>query len=141
MLEREGQGWRLAWDGQRDPFPLLIGGEGWASELTANEASALGRALEALSNQRNALRASLMEEENLCLEFHGPCPDPKGGTGGALWVALEGDRQEWTLSFVLQPATGARGLEGSWGEGAAAAFMEAFLALVPCPQVPNQGGS
>ena len=41
MIEREGKGWRLAWDGSRQPFSVLMAGEGWAAELTEPEAEAL----------------------------------------------------------------------------------------------------
>ena len=121
MLEREGEGWRLAWDRQRDPFPLLIGGEGWASELTAVEGRALFKAMEALSDQHGNLRASLMEEETICLEFQGSTEEP----GSDLWVTLDGDRQDWVLRFVLQPGPGKRALEGSWSQKAAAGFLQA----------------
>lgn len=127
MLEREGQGWRLAWDGQRDPFPLLIGGEDWTSELTAAEGQALLRAMEALREQHGNLTTTLMEEETILLEFQGSA----GEQGGDLWVSLEGDRQDWSLRFVLQPGQGKRGLEGGWSRNAAAGFLEAYCDLLP----------
>jgi hypothetical protein len=129
VLEREGQGWRLAWDPQREPFPLLIGGEGWASELTAAEASALARALALVRRQHQDLADTLMDEETICLEFTGSLEGPEPRGEGGLWVALEGDRREWDLRFVLQPAPGLRGLEGAWGSQAAAAFAQAFAEL------------
>jgi len=125
VLEREGQGWRLAWDPQRDPFPLLIGGEGWASELTAAEGQALCRALDRVGRQHRDLADTLMEEETICLEFTGSVPAVANGAAGDLWLALEGDRQDWSLRFVLQPGLGQRGLEGFWPKGAAAAFARA----------------
>ena len=129
MLEREGQGWRLAWDPQRDPFPLLIGGEGWASELTAAEGQALCRALDRVGRQHRELADTLMEEETICLEFTGSVPAAANGAAGELWLALEGDRQDWSLRFVLQPGLGQRGLEGFWPKGAAAAFSRACATL------------
>lgn len=126
MLERESEGWRLAWDGQRDPFPLLIGGEDWASELTAAEGHALLKAMEALREQHSELTSSLMEEETICLEFEGST----GEQGGDLWVALEGNRQHWTLRFVLQPGPGKRGLEAGWSREAAAVFLQAYSDLL-----------
>lgn len=126
MFEREGQGWRLAWDSQRDPFPLLIGGEGWASELTAAEGAALQHALDLLVRQHRDLADTLMDEETIGLEFTGTLDSARPQEGGELWVALEGDRREWGVRFVLQPAAGLRGLEGAWGTGAAIAVAEAF---------------
>jgi len=147
VLEREGEGWRLAWDPQRNSFPVLIGGEGWASELTASEAQALKRALLTLWSQHRDLADTLMEEESIGLEFDlewpadiadgglvaGLGPEHSGKEGGTLWAALEGDRRNWSLRFVLQPTAGRRGLEGFWAQGAAASFLEAFkeLALPP----------
>lgn len=129
MLEREGPGWRLVWNAQRCPFPLLIGGEGWASELTAAEAQVLCRALEVVCGQHRALLGTLMEEEAITLEFTAPVPTSGSGAEGELWLSLEGDRQDWILRFVLQPASGQRGIEGCWGRGAAAAFAGACAAL------------
>lgn len=130
MFEREGQGWRLAYDPQREPFPLLIGGDGWASELTTTEGSALQSALNLIQRQHQDLVSSLMEEETICLEFTGDLPgSPQAATAGALWVALQGDRKTWTLRFVLQPAAGQRGLEGFWASDAAAAFAQACAEL------------
>lgn len=140
MLEREGQGWRLAWDPQREPFPFLIGGEGWASELTLAEGQALCQALDRVHGQHQALVDTLLDEETICLEFTGPVGDGQGGAAGDLWLGLEGDRRDWALRLVLQPAAGQRGLEGFWARGAAAAFaracagLEGAAALAPkCP--------
>jgi hypothetical protein len=129
VFEREGEGWRLAWDPQRDPFPLLIGGDGWATELTAAEGQGLFRAISLLHRQHRQLGDTLMEEEAIDLDFTGPIPAPHNGEGGELWVALEGDRHTWALRFVLQPAKGLRGLEGSWARGAATELAEACAAL------------
>lgn len=130
MYEREGQGWRIAFDPQRHPFPILIGGEGWASELTAAEAATLHRALALVQRQHGDLVDTLMEEESLCLEFTCSLPgEASAAQPGSLWVALEGDRQAWTLRFVLQPQAGQRGIEGCWARGAAAALAEAYSAL------------
>ena len=129
MLEREGEGWRLAWDPQRDPFPLLIGGDGWASELTAAEGQALCRAIALVCGQHKELADTLMEEEAICLEFTGCVSGFPHTAEGELWLALEGDRQHWALRFVLQPPAGQRGLEGSWPSKAATAFAGACALL------------
>lgn len=140
MLQREGEGWRLAWDPQRDPFPVLIGGEGWASELTAAESHALQRGLLLLCEQHHSLVDTLMAEETICLQFQctttGPGDDPaKGGASGTLWAALEGTREAWSLSFVLEPAPGLRGVEGSWSSQAAPSFVQAYSTLVGGPEL------
>lgn len=133
MLEREGEGWRLAWDPQRDPFPVLIGGEGWASELTAPEALALHQALEALVAQHLSLVDTLMEEESLCLDYQGSLGRANGSPelgDGSLWLTLEGDRWGWTLRFLIHPSPGMRGVEGFWAREAAATFAQTYLELI-----------
>ncbi|MFN9057740.1 MAG: DUF1818 family protein, partial [Cyanobacteriota bacterium] len=85
MLEREGQGWRLAWDPQREPFPVLIGGDGWASELTAAEAAALQRALQLVQRQHRDLVDTLMAEETISLEFTGSLDPHQPRDQGNLW--------------------------------------------------------
>ena len=37
MILQEGPGWRLARDPSRGEFSILVGGEGWAFELTEPE--------------------------------------------------------------------------------------------------------
>ena len=41
MIQQEGPGWRLARDPDRGLHPVLIGGAGWAFELTEPEWAAL----------------------------------------------------------------------------------------------------
>jgi hypothetical protein len=129
-MEREGEGWRLAWESQREPFPVLIGGEGWASELSAPEARALATALQALLAQHQSLVDTLMEEEAITLEWTGSIPGPPSREGGELWVALEGDRRAWTLRLLLRPVVNTRALEAFWARGAAAAFARAYADVV-----------
>ena len=112
----EGEGWRLAWDPSRQPFPVLIGGSGWAAELTAPEALQLRQALARLVAQLAALSGQLMEEEQVSLELEQEL----------WWVALEGDRTAWSFRFVLTPGAGQRGIEGAWSVGASAACLRAM---------------
>ncbi|MEB3335425.1 MAG: DUF1818 family protein [Cyanobacteriota bacterium] len=129
MFEREGDGWRLAWDPQRDPFPWLIGGDGWASELTAAEGQALFQALTLLRGQHQRLADTLMEEEAIEIDYTGTIAPPPNGVEGSLWVTLDGDRQTWALRFVLQPPQGQRGLEGGWPREAAVPLLRAWASL------------
>ena len=119
MICREGQGWRLAWDGGRQPFSVLIGGEGWAAELSDAEAIALRDALSDLVAQHAALVDQLMAEEAISLELE----------RGVWWIAIEGDRQGWDLQVVLTPASGQRAIEGSWSDPASRAFSQALQQL------------
>ena len=112
-------------DCSRQPFVVLIGGRGWAAELTAAEAGALRRAVQRLQQQLQATAPLLMAEESLELEYD----------SGGLWMQLSGLGNAWALRFVLTSANDgagppARGLEGSWEVGAAAAFAAALEAAV-----------
>ncbi|MCP9849112.1 DUF1818 family protein [Cyanobium sp. Morenito 9A2] len=119
--EWDGQGWRLGFDPQRQPFSVLVGGQGWAVELSGAEAAGLRRTLGRLVAQHMALTDQLMDEETIELELE----------SGPWWLALTGDRQRWALRIVLTPDPGQRALELSWGPGASAAFA---LALEQLPQ-------
>ena len=119
MIQREGEGWRLAWDGHRQPFSVLVGGAGWAMELTAAEAEALRQAVADLVAQHGALLDQLMAEESIELELE----------RGAWWVALQGDRTLWSLRMLYTPGADQRSLEGHWGPEAAPAFSQALQQL------------
>ena len=123
MIQREGEGWRLAWDAHRQPFSVLIGGDGWAVELTTAEAEALRDAVADLAQQHAALVEQLMAEEAIELELE----------RGAWWLAIEGDRCSWSLRVVLNPSSGQRALEGSWGVAAARPFSQALQQLFGHP--------
>jgi hypothetical protein len=116
MQVQEGEGWRWLVDPARHPFSVLIGGQGWASELTAEEALRLGQGLLQLVQEHRALASQLMPEEAISLELE----------RGPVWIALEGDRHAWTLRFVLTPGAGGRAIEGSWLSGASAALVAAL---------------
>jgi hypothetical protein len=119
LIQREGEGWRLAWDGDRQPFSVLIGGEGWAVELTAAEAEGLRQAVADLVAQHGALQDQLMAEEAIALELE----------RGPWWLELEGDRQQWSLRMLYTPGGAERSLEGHWGPRAAPAFSQALQRL------------
>ncbi len=127
MQVHEGEGWRWLVDPARHPFSVLIGGQGWAVELTAEEARALQQGLALLVQEQRALVDQLMAEEAISLELE----------RGPLWMALEGDRQSWVLRFVLTPPTASRAVEGSWGPGASAALVAA-LAETQRQWLPDQ---
>ncbi|MFM7651661.1 MAG: DUF1818 family protein [Vulcanococcus sp.] len=119
MICREGEGWRLAWDGDRQPFSVLIGGEGWAAELSDTEAVALREAVADLVAQHTALVDQLMAEEAISLELE----------RGVWWLAIDGNRQAWDLQVVLTPAAGQRAIEGRWSDPASRAFSQALQQL------------
>ena len=119
MIQLEGEGWRLAWRLDQQLFCVLIGGKGWAAELTAAEASALAAAVADLTREHQALVDQLLAEEAISLELE----------RGPWWLALEGDRQQWSLKGVLSPDSGLRALEVSWGVDASPAICQALQRL------------
>ncbi|MCT0225688.1 DUF1818 family protein [Synechococcus sp. CS-1328] len=119
MRVEDAQGWRLVFEAARHPFVLLVGATDWAAELRAQEALALLQGIATLTAQHGALTDQLLDEEAIELEWE----------RGPLWMALEGDRTQWSLRFVLSPDDGQRGLEGAWSAGAAAAFAAALVPL------------
>ena len=123
MIQQEGPGWRLARDASRPVFPVLIGGEGWAFELTEMEAEGLVTLLSALTDQHQALRSQLMAEESIELEME----------SGAWWGCLEGSCDLWRVQVVLEGRDGARGLEAHWPAPAAPAFVTAMRTAWDCP--------
>ena len=130
MEVREGSGWRLVVDFDRQPFSVLIGGGdaaagAWAAELSHAEALALRRGVATLLVQHQALVATLMAEEAIEVAMEVACE------GGDLWLCLEGDRNRWSLRFVLTPAPGRRGVEGSWGGEASVALAAALQTCLP----------
>ena len=123
MIEREGEGWRIAWDGDRQPFAVLIGGAGWATELSRVEAEALRDALADLLAQHAAVVDQLMAEESISLELE---RDP-------WWLTIDGDRREWSLQVMLSPPPGQRAFEGSWPHPASRGFSQALQQLYGQP--------
>ena len=120
MIQQEGPGWRLARDPQRAGFPVLIGGEAWALELTETEACALASVLRRLVDQHRSIRDQLMPDEAITLELE--C--------SKWWACLDGDRSTWSLRVILSAgASGARGLEVSWPAPAAQAMAAAMRTM------------
>jgi hypothetical protein len=123
VIEREGEGWRIVWDGDRQPFAVLIGGAGWATELSRAEAESLRDALADLLAQHAALVDQLMAEESISLELE---RDP-------WWLTIDGDRREWSLQVMLSPQPGQRAFEGSWPHPASRGFSQALQQLYGQP--------
>lgn len=120
----EGQGWRLVVDPCRAPWPVLIGAEAWAAELSAGEARLLASGVQELAVQLEALADQLMAEEAITLELERPCG------AGSLWLEIEGHPSAWALRVVLAPGPERRGFEGRWcpqGSAAIAAALEQAL--------------
>ena len=123
MIQREGEGWRLAWDASRRPFPVLIAGNGWAAELSDAEALALRDGVWDLVEQHRQLVDQLMAEEAIELELE----------RGVWWLSIEGDRQSWALRAVLTPDPSQRALECFWPAAGAGPFTVALQQLYGQP--------
>lgn len=95
---------------------MLIGGDGWAAELTEGEALQLRQAIRQLVDQLGALTDQLMAEELVSLELERQ----------PWWLGLEGDRTAWALRFVLTPGVSQRGIEGGWPAAASATCLSAM---------------
>ena len=119
MIQQEGPGWRLAWDSTRSDFCVLIGGDGWAAELTEPEWRELVALTVELDHQHRVLVDQLMEEEAIELELD----------RGVWWGCLSGDRHSWALTVLLSPLQN-RGAEGHWPAPAAAAMVAAMRTLL-----------
>ena len=120
MDHQEGPGWRLARDISRNPFPVLIGGEGWAFELTENEWKVLVPVIGELLEQHRNIESQLMPDESICLEME---REP-------WWVCLEGDRHAWTIKVVLEGGLESiRGVEGFWPAPASQAMALAMRTM------------
>ncbi len=118
VIQHEGPGWRVARDPQRGEFTVLVGGQGWAFELTEPEWSGFCELLIGLVNNHAVLVDQLMAEEAIELELE----------RGPWWGCLDGDRERWTLSVVLTPVAG-RGVEGHWPSPAAMALVGAVRTM------------
>ena len=95
MVDLEGPGWRLVKDLSRKSFPFLIGGNGWAIELSEQEYSSLARFLIDLVEEHKQLANQLLPEETICLE--------KERT--PWWGCLAGDKEQWSLQLILKDET------------------------------------
>jgi len=105
VIDKEGPGWRLARDTSRKYFPIMIGGSGWAIELTESEWQDLVYIVLKLVDQHNQLKSQLMEEESICLEIE----------NSYWWGCLDGDGTSWSLQLIFQGnGESLRGFEVFW---------------------------
>ncbi len=120
MVQQEGPGWRLSRDISRNPFPVLIGGENWAFELTEYEWTILAPLIGELLDEHQRLESQLMPEESISLEIE----------RNPWWACIEGDRNSWSLKVVLEGALdGSRSVEGFWPGPASQAIALAMRTM------------
>ena len=120
MIQQEGPGWRLARDPSRGSFPVLLGAEHWAIELTEEEWVSLVVLVDDLVEQYKNQESQLMPEEALCLEIERK----------PWWACLDGDRNAWSLQLVLEgDGRSRRGVEAFWPIPAAEAITAAMRTI------------
>ncbi|WP_320666985.1 DUF1818 family protein [Prochlorococcus sp. MIT 1307] len=120
MIQHEGSGWRVARDSSRSSFPVLIGGDGWALELTEEEWTSLIPLLEDLIEQHKKLENQLIPEESISLEIERK----------PWWACLDGDRDSWSLQLILgDHGTSIRGFEVYWPIPAAQSITSAMRSI------------
>ncbi len=117
MFQEEGPGWRLVRDSSRSNFPILIGGEGWAFELTEDEGYLLAQVIFELSSQHQKLQDQLMPEETIRLEMERQ----------PWWGCLDGDKDCWSLQVICQHnGSDLRAIEAQWPAPAAESISKAM---------------
>ena len=105
MFHEEGNGWRVAWDPSRLQFPVLLGGEGWAFELTDAEWKSLAKLILDLLDEHRQITSQLMEQESVSLEIEREF----------FWGCLQGDKDQWSLRLILTSESNHfRGVEAYW---------------------------
>lgn len=109
---RLGSGWRVGWDTDAHFFPVLVGADDWAVELSQTEFEAFSKFLLQLSETIEQMRAELMEEETVVCE----------ASSDLLWMEVRGYPDAFQLSFIL--LTGRRA-EGRWSSVAAKEVLRA----------------
>ncbi len=113
MIQHEGPGWRFEKDSSKSNFPVLIGGENWAVELSENEWLSLRKVVCNLIDQYAQIKKTLMKEEQIFLEME----------RSPWWGCIDGNRESWSLRLILSGAgCKARGIEVFWPVPAAQAI-------------------
>ena len=113
---KEGQGWRLGWNPDAIVFKGLVGGDGWALELTTAEFEDFCRLVLQLVDTLQAMAEELMDEERIACEQE----------TDRIWVEVEGYPKAYSLRFML--LTG-RQAEGHWPATVTPEFVQVIPAV------------
>lgn len=98
---KQGAGWRIGWHPEAPEFKGLVGGDGWAIELTEPELNDFCRLSQQLQDTMAQIAEELMAEETIACEAE----------SDRLWLEVRGYPQAYGLQLML--LTGRRA-EGSW---------------------------
>ncbi len=123
MIKKEGTGWRIIRDSERDNFSTIIGGEHWAIELNQLEWDTLVKLVNDLSIQYGDVKEQLMADEDLTLEL-----------GRNPWLAiLKGDQYGWDLKLILNNGDSLnRGAEIFWPRSVTKQVTNAMRTMWDC---------
>jgi hypothetical protein len=113
---KSGSGWRLGWDADASEFRGLVGGDGWAIELTEAELDDFCRLAAQLAEAVNHIAEELMDEEKISCEVE----------SNLLWLEAEGYPQAFSLRLMVLSG---RRAEGYWSEQAVPALLQATQVL------------
>ncbi len=112
-FQKEGKGWRLGWNPAANPYKALLGGEGWALELTEPEFQDFCRLSLQLAETLKSMQSELMDQEKINCEVE----------SNLLWLEVEGYPDSYSLRLLLNQG---RRCEGNWTEGAVPGLIEAL---------------
>ncbi|PSN19383.1 DUF1818 domain-containing protein [filamentous cyanobacterium CCP5] len=112
---KEGKAWRLGWD-RSAHYCGLIGGLGWAMELTAQELEDFHRLALQLAGTMAAMGAELMDAEQITCEAETE----------RIWLEAAGFSDRYGLRILL--LTGRQG-EGTWEADAVPELLQALQGL------------
>ncbi|XZN91161.1 MAG: DUF1818 family protein [Microcoleus sp.] len=113
---KTGDGWRLGWNPNSTEFQGLVGGDGWAIELTEAELNDFCRLLAQLAATMTQMASELMEEEKIAIEAE----------SDLVWVQVEGYPQAYSVQFILSAG---RRCEGFWSPAAIPGLTQAAKIL------------
>lgn len=111
-LIKTGAGWCLGWNPDAPEYKGLVGGDGWAIELTEGELNDFCRLLGQLAQTISQMTSELMEEEKIAVEAE----------SDRLWVQVEGYPHAYSVQLILN---GGRRCEGSWPAVAVPGLVQA----------------
>ena len=102
-LLKKGVGWRLGWNSDSVAYQGLIGGDGWALELTKAEFNDFCRLFKQLAGTMEMMSQELMDAERIACEAESEL----------LWLEIEGYPHAYSLRLILNQG---RRCEGNWTE-------------------------
>jgi Domain of unknown function (DUF1818) len=113
---KTGDGWRLGWNPEAPEFQGLVGGDGWAIELTEAELNDFCRLLAQLAYTMSQMASELMDEEKIAIEAE----------SDLLWVQVEGYPEAYSVQLILNAG---RRCEGFWSIAATPGLVQATKVL------------